>query len=792
MTNNFTLDETLLGDLILCEPITTKGRASLSRLGLSANEISSSYFYKKLRVASKYNENSNYIYRGKDASVDDKLYYQYTVGAIQYEELKRRLHMFNLRFDSNAPYEYPLLLLGVAGNGKSIEINRRIQSIVEEYTECCKVYIDFENAFDAITYGTEYKCPQRTPLWLFCIKILESIMNYIRQPYLSYETIYNNFNAILVQENLVDNGYVNLFEHIGGYQRGDNTKEKALFDSIISLLSNKDAEANIQILIKILMLIMYCSSPDRKHYIVFDNIEQYIKLNAKKIQIPNSDISHIYVSINNVVNNIIYSFDRIEQDLGWRTFKIIIALRRTSIGFLDPSLLHSMAVVEKNTMDITGYIQISDIWHVKKLYLWEPFLQEKYNNKVSKDLIQLADFVMNDGEQAIGTDYQSIISPLMSYGIRRNGRSQAHSIYCTFELLKDSMVETINQEQFYIIFNTQPNHAARYMFRRALLELQFKWAISTENQDRWKKLNVGHLDGSSRLGNISVEKVHFNDPDNVTYARRILSYLSHFPEKNEGYSSNHGRTIAHVYSTMSLYSLIKGVMINPQTSNKKITTADFEKFATVLLALGNMSNQDTRSAPYIILNINDKTFHSFPEETILAKLLNDIWQAGEENSLFGQKYNCGEFGARITDAGCVFLFDWQASFSFMAALHCFAIPPLFFLKDIYSIQYVIKTVYEASEKICKMYENEASRFCGNNTLKISTYIPKHNEQYITFRRRVKDLHINHLNLYRDYINRNYGLLSLSEDDASIVVASISKYIYKYNNWDTSERGSECF
>ena len=57
------------------------------------------------------------------------------------------------------------------------------------------------------------------------------------------------------------------------------------------------------------------------------------------------------------------------------------------------------------------------------------------------------------------------------------------------------------------------------------------------------------------------------------------------------------------------------------------------------------------------------------------------------------------------------------------------------------------------------------RFCGNEvTLRTGTYLPKNNNEYITFKQRVKDLHMNHLLLYRDYIQKNYNHIGIGEDD----------------------------
>lgn len=804
MISDGKLDETTIADIILCEPITSKGRESLTRLGLSPQIITPSYFLNTIRVSSKYDENREYEENEHMQDDQNNLYYNYTVDAIQFKELKSRLAQFESRLCSDSPNEYPLLMLGVAGNGKSIEVNRQLREMTsgEADFECGKVYLDLENSFTEITYGIEFVCPEKTPLWLFCIKILDAIMQYIRHCHMLCPQIFQKFNDILVKENLASEKQIRLFENIGGYCSGDNERETALFSSLITLLKQEKVQENIQILLKTLMWIMYCSAPDQKHYIVFDNIEQYIKLNNSKVQIPNSDISKIYRCINNVVQNIINTFNRVEKDLGWKAFKIIIVLRRTSLGLLDSSLLHSAAKAEQNVTDLTGYFQIPDIWKSKKEHIWTPMLCSKFEGSENEDIVKLIDFIMEDGVQAAGTDYQAIIAPLMSYGIRRNAKSQAHAICETRSILLNNNTETINLTEFYKLMETasRVNNSVKYMFRRALIEFQLKWPMAAENQERWRELGIGHLSGQKSCDycgkRIPIEQVAYYNEKCVTLVRRILSFLSYFPDKNNSSPSSRHKSVADMFATLSCFDLIEGVLIDPR-GHKQISTDDFLQLARVLIALGDMSNGDTKSAPYIILGINNDDFHENPSNLVLAELLEIIWREGRSESLPGGKYNGDDYGVRMTDAGEAFLFDWQASFSFIASLYCFTIPPLFFLRDILSIEYVIETVYNASSELCKKYEQEAAHFCGNNvTLRNGKYLPLHNGRCVTFRQRVKELHINHLRLYQNFIEHNYEYLNLTrlnmrelaKDDTGF----IAQYISKYESWATGRGAPECF
>lgn len=804
MENNRVLSEENISDIILCEPITRKGKEALGRLGLTTTDISQSYFYDNLRIASKYDEKSAYEKKISDPVYErNHLYYQYTVDHIQFEELQDRLKKFNSRFYSSSPNEYPLFMLGVAGNGKSIEINRQIRNITSEESEYGleKVYFDLEDAFTKVTYGVTYKCPNSTPLWLFCIKLLDGIMQYIRSCHFLCNTIYSNFNNILVKENLANAKQKELFQNIGSFCMGDNDSETKVFTVLKSFLSPADVCDNIEILLEILMWIMYCSEPEKKQYIIIDNIEQYIKLDDLKIQIPNSDISKLYNSINTVITNVLNDFNRIKPDLGWKAFKIIIVLRRTSLGLLGSEQLHSPVKVEQNITDITGYFQIPDIWERKKTFIWEGRLSDKYNNAENNKIIKIVESIMEDGAKAIGTDYQSIIAPLMSYGIRRNAKAQAHAAYGTYKMLTNEREENINLNEFNELMGaiSRENTSVRYMFRRALIEFQFKWSISSGRQDRWKNLGIGNLTGKKEYfyngKRFMIEGVEYYDDGCVTLMRRILTYLSYYPEESE-YANGRKKSVADMFMTRSLFDLIQGVLVNPQGYDK-ISRNDFLAFARVLIALSDMSNGDTKSAPYVILSVKDSNFHRTTDETVLAELLAKIWESGYQKSVPEGEYNYRDFGVRITDAGNSFLLDWQASFSFIASLYCFTIPSLFFLKDVTSIKYVIETVYNASLSLCEKYEAEAKRFCGENfTLRRGKYLPNHNGECITYRKRIQELHTNHLQLYRDFISKNYQYMGISIDDMNDLTLSdsgyISKYIDMYNSWETDEEAPECF
>lgn len=71
MNNDKLLEEETISDIILCEPITRKGKEALERLGLTTTDISSSYFYNNLRVASRFDKDKTYVkkYPSKEMNI---------------------------------------------------------------------------------------------------------------------------------------------------------------------------------------------------------------------------------------------------------------------------------------------------------------------------------------------------------------------------------------------------------------------------------------------------------------------------------------------------------------------------------------------------------------------------------------------------------------------------------------------------------------------------------------------------------------------------------------------------
>ena len=817
------LDEKYLSAILLCDPITPKGIRFLKKLNL---QLTPEYYFEHVRVKSKFENGFHYE---TDDDLDIGSAEKHDTQKKQHDEIKAEYDKFMSRFKSEDPDTCPLLLVGVAGNGKTIEVTRQLWMMKKE-NRCDYLYFDLDAVNTEPFYSKVFLCPDPdNPIWLFCTKLLDGIMDYLIKNAAKGNDIFNTFICKLKPAYLTDEPQEELFTKIGALVNKNPETVRSVFESLISIIDMDDPSKSISSMLRILMYVLYCSCPNQKHYIVFDNIESFIKINKKNIQIPDGSLEKIYSRIKSTTISVINHFDRISSDLGWKSFKTIVVVRRTSLDLLEPRKVHNIAIPKENIADLTGHFQIDDIWEKKTTRdgdcqcVWDMIKNQFIPNEENEKILYIANIVFTHRKNTNGWSYQSMIAPLMSHGIRRNAKAQAHAIMCIYRQLDENERSTINYDTFKDLcsIGNEKRFQIRYMMRRALVEYQFKWAIypvdDEENEidydesTRWAELGIGHLkcndDGTlSRRkryrafpANKWFTEVIYNDPNNVTLLRRILTYLSYFLERDYRIGGFGEKTVVEMFKTISLYELMKGVLLNPvqreyerEGSQVKLNIGQLRSFARVLLALSNMSNTETKSAPYVILNLNIKDFNAGTTPETLAELLMEIWNKGASASRDGE-YNCHYFGARITDAGHVFLIKWLPSFSYIASLYCYDIPPLFLLKDIVSIKHVINSVYNAALFLCQKYKSEAEAFCdSNNDLKDKMYLPKIKNKEVTFPNQIQKMHIDHLNLYRTYIINNHNNLGMNRSTRDSLISIIDNYIEKYTQNCTDGGDNRCF
>ena len=797
-----------LESIILCEPVTRRGREHFDEIRINTgidlqSKISIEEFYRDMYIVPKYNEN---LFPLSENGNED-LYYPYDILEDHFRECKDKLEKFNTKFLSNAELASLLILTGVAGNGKSIEINRKIRKLTsnDSIPDSSKYFFyDLEESSSQyLRGGVIFDAPDdpdnkdNKVLWLFCISLLLGFydglviknakdVNEIASKYVSY---------------FVNNGINNgekekiLFNCVGKYNVDNINTGKALSNAMIDLIDKdkNDPKISIKNILSATIKFIYCITPGNKNYIVFDNIEQYIKLNSRNIPIPNAFLLNIYEILDDINGNSHNNFKLINSGEFGKAFKLILVLRRNTGHNLN-GFAHFSAKVIENGKDYTGHFDIWRIWEKKKEHIWEKYLKNRYDPVQSKCVIDILTGMMKDNPSMgpIGISYQARIAPLMNMGIRRNAGTQAYTAISVYEILNPPYPSYIDYLTFCkLLEKTSTN---KYMYRMALLEIHHKWMImSPFSKIRFERLLLGtpsnerkdsdFKDSSNNF--IKIKTVHIDEAQqySITYVRRILAYLSHFPNPYDSTTFE----VKPLYDVMNiLFTNPDNKLMTPKKQPSANETIDFIPLATVLIALGDTLHKETKGAPMIILDVDDKRMqHENPEEQ-LAVILKEIWGGGENESNADGRYKSSKFGARITDAGRAFLEDVQPSFSFFAALYCSEEVPLFFLKDIVRIKFVIKRVYDNANKLCEIYKTQATNFCADSKLDCAgmQYLPEKNNKCITFIKRVKTLHIAHLKLYKEFLTDNSKIIGF--DSTKLLTADgkdyIAEYINKYNEW----------
>lgn len=91
------LNENFIGDLLLCDPITSRGIKALNNLGIDTHLITPDYFIDKIRVASKYDTDDSVFYFEEDYE-QEGLVYRYTSSQLQRQAIKDQLQYFDGQF----------------------------------------------------------------------------------------------------------------------------------------------------------------------------------------------------------------------------------------------------------------------------------------------------------------------------------------------------------------------------------------------------------------------------------------------------------------------------------------------------------------------------------------------------------------------------------------------------------------------------------------------------------------------------------------------------------------------
>lgn len=265
MSHQIKINADLIENILLCDPVTFRGKEKLKALGLE-EKIGPKEFFDP--------QNGLWVEPIDEAKTTDMFTFDsldpspYGAKKVKYDDIEDRRTEFNRRL-SGTPGSYFIALMGVVGSGKSIEIQRRI---FENYGEKFLPYrhdeydgrnnilpatpdailVDLERNVKHVTYSSTYTCPNAdSPLWLFCTALLDTLFYYIcflhREHRAKLMHIENNLTYYFIREDKytvkVDAHVADLFSAISKWARGHSEASlQDIFDKILSLLISKPTD----------------------------------------------------------------------------------------------------------------------------------------------------------------------------------------------------------------------------------------------------------------------------------------------------------------------------------------------------------------------------------------------------------------------------------------------------------------------------------------------------------------------------------------------------------------------
>lgn len=817
--------EKLVEKLLLCDPVTERGRDQLYALGLQ-REITPNNFFS--------GPDSLWVKPADLAMLplDEELDYDTSPNQQRIHQIVTRRQRFDSRFHGliaegeNRRIEKRefTLLMGVVGAGKSIELQRQIYSnyngIPYSYSQSSfqndfekdmipnVVNIDLERVNVEIDIGTGFRCQDSSnSLDLFFTKLLATLINYIKFLYMHHRDRLRNVNTNL--QDIFNNKdrqtssvkkYNALLDEIFLYSQGKSDLENVfaqllsaikadtLYEDPITGEKEDPKEARIRAVLHLLGIIMDGANPNEKKCIVVDNVEDYIKISGdSQIAVSLDHASKIYGILSRFSEAI---KDRYNQAGITGSFHVVMALRRTTWDNLQSKFYGNQNAIFDDIFDLTGDVSLTELWNKKGYPIWEKYLKDQYDD-LANNYIDKVNELLNDDVQR--NSIQERFSRLMSHGLRRQGHSLSVTLYDMFFdrrfgiFLNKSASDYILRDSYNTLYDEAFSHRseARYLRRSSVVELYLMKQLACTGVDvdasvgkRWKGLNIGIIkrenkedyyysfNGYRRTEGIrkpfSLWEYNFKEPEKSNrLLRQVLRTLRQAQEAPRA-----SKCVAPLYEAVSLFDLIS----RTTTSGDSGSQQELLALSSLLLA-GARPDVNAEFSPLFLLQdgVDYEDEYTFLDKLIAVKKADRAGSGDGNHPYCRQKH-----GVRITEAGADFLHNIQPSFEYFSSLFCNDYPPLLFIRSTELIAHVIGCVYRNAVRVCT--ENKNSR---DDTVLIS----KENREYAEA---IQVQHTRFLKHYRDFIENCGTEIGLSAGEITWIMLGVNSVIDNYNAWKVKE------
>lgn len=816
--------EDLIEQLLLCDPVTERGREKLYALDLHKIVTPDIFFSKE----------NHFWVSPQNLSLlppDNEILYDSTPDERRIKTIVDRRQEFEDRFspekrrprDREGKSREFTLLMGVVGAGKSMELQRQIylhynaipysfisSSVQQKHGDTmCEnvVYVDMERVNTVIPKGDNwYTCPDtEDALALFLAKLLATTIYYIEFLYAHHRDNLKNIGAILNNyfkrqtrgnETSSIKKYKQFIDTLHNYAN-DNAYIDDVFDRIIATISEQIEKSKhpitgltpnpnltgINVVLQLLGFVMFGIAPKKNKCIVVDNVEDLIKVDdIDLINISLEDAKKIYKALLKFSEDISDIYD----DAGIEgSFHIVMALRRTTWDNLQVRFAGNNKALLNDMFDITGDVSLTELWKNKAYRIWTEYLETKYDDEASEYIEAVNRFLCTDINTRNGVAQR--YARIMSHGLRRQGHSLSKTLFNMFYNTRFGVFSKNNKyigmSDYKTIFSDehqQCNAEAKYLCKSATVEYylidQFT-STGVESDEviggRWRSLNIGHI---KRITSEQKEEYFygFNGERRQEGAKRFFTrcvyQIDNSPKR-------------YLNTSGALLRKLLSVLFNaPEALRASKCAAPLYETVSLYQVIKQIFGKDDgeriddkellKLAKVILAGASPDVEAEYSPLYLLQNgvdfkafysyknTLKEVWKALPINS---------EDGDHTYSRQKCGIRITESGCDFLHNIQ----PSFEFFSAMFCYDFppllFIKSIDEIAHVIGCVYDN-ANKLCG------SLEVPER----LSFRRDVQRLHKQYLTHYRDYVQNMGDIVGL--DNKSELVESVNKVIEKYAAW----------
>lgn len=407
-----------------------------------------------------------------------------------------------------------------------------------------------------------------------------------------------------------------------------------------------DVDKSIDQLLELSIILLFCSHDKKdiqskkfKHFIFFDNIENFIKNHV----VYNKDINDIARIMHQFVDSLTERFNRIgNADFNFsQHFKIILAIRDTTEKIIDEIYLQDEGH-SKIQLDVSTWFSLDEILEKKLKYF-----KSKGIIPYSIEQSKIVKYIFEDttySEKGLG----NVLSQMYNYNKRRI------IIYTTTILEKhpDCGVDYLNLWETAKSYDQLPKskkvnrdlvatykNAARQIIIRLLLDY-------IEETDYFEAINTIREDRDTPLGSGFARKT-------LTYLyRRVPLNIMEDEVENLGY--------------IGFNTLLREVLVSPcnPSHHPEEYRSQIDILARILYKMNSSSEDSTHWCQLVIIKFKQETFDP---DVLADKMYTDFVANNDDRA----------YGVKITDAGRYFVEGILPNFEYFACRYAKQSSPLF-------------------------------------------------------------------------------------------------------------------